>query len=520
MWCEFDFGSHNNSGVHGACPMEMLHWIQLGMYKYTRANFFAQTGKSSKLSKSINIIASQMGWLFQRQSDRAYPRTKFTKGLQKGTLMAHEMTGLMLVLLSVLRSTKGRRLLLDESYGDQVQFFPDEEAIGDWIMVVELQLLFEAWLKQKSMKVNTVMRLRGKVRELLLFTKQVAKRETGMGFKINNFHGTTHVPDDILNFGPPHVVDTKSNEMGHKPDKGSAHRTQKRPKTFDIQSAQQVDDRRVIQMGIEELAGRPRWDYFVAFKRFEQLFSHRIMQFRRRKKTKDEGTGGEEGVLTANMEPKLTGVSAHFAYVGEEYAMTTVNSAMKKKYKYKYPPAITQVLEELANDVAAYADHLVVYSELDMTGGQKYRASPHFQGKPWYDWLLYRYPRVNEGFAERILPVHVRCFVDLRFLPTQNATKYSPEVYFIAETVKVNQDVEELIRSDIFIPYIKQPGEFLACKAELLAASRIFGPACVIPDLGNPNPRAFQAVRTASDWPELFEHWINEPFLVQTEKDQ
>ena len=67
-----------------------------------------------------------------------------------------------------------------------------------------------------------------------------------MGFKTNNFHATTHIADDILNFGSPHVVDTKSNEMGHKPDKGSAHRTQKRPKSFDIQSVQQVNDRRKI----------------------------------------------------------------------------------------------------------------------------------------------------------------------------------------------------------------------------------------------------------------------------------
>ena len=29
-WYEFGFGLHNNLGVHGATPMELLHWIQLG----------------------------------------------------------------------------------------------------------------------------------------------------------------------------------------------------------------------------------------------------------------------------------------------------------------------------------------------------------------------------------------------------------------------------------------------------------------------------------------------------------
>ncbi len=520
MWYEFDFGCHNELGVHSACPMEMLHWIQLGMYKYSRANFFAQTGTYSILTKAINRLASGMAWLFQRQSDRAYPRTKFTKGLQKGTLMAHEMTGLMLVLLSVLRSSRGRELILDTSLGNQVQFFPNEVAIANWIMVLELQLTFEAWLKQPKMKVNSVIRLRRKVRELLLLTKQVARREAGMGFKLNNFHATIHVPDDILNFGPPHVVDTKSNESGHKPDKGSARRTQKRPKSFDIQSVRQVNDRRVILMGMEELAGRPRWDYFVAFDRFEQLCSDRIKEMRRKSScgVNSTGVGDENG----DVEAKLTGVSAKFGYLGDEYGMMAVHTAMKMKHKYQYPPSIVHILEEVTIDLIAsgYSDPILfVHSELDI-GSQKYRASPHFQGKPWYDWALYRYPRVNEGFAERILPVHLRCFVDLRFLPAQNATRYEPKVYFVAETAKLNSSPGELIKSDLLVPYVKEEGAYLDCKADFLEVDRIFGPACVIPDLGNTNPRAFQAVRSASQWANLFEEWINEPFLVQNGQEE
>ena len=36
---------HNDCGVHGACPLEVLHWISLGQYKYIRGMFFFQTGK-------------------------------------------------------------------------------------------------------------------------------------------------------------------------------------------------------------------------------------------------------------------------------------------------------------------------------------------------------------------------------------------------------------------------------------------------------------------------------------------
>ena len=102
-WYEIWFGRHNKYGVHGACPMEVLHWILLGMFKYTRGMLFDQCGPTSGLSKSVNTGAEHMGWLFQRQSDKTLPRTKFTKGVQKGMLMGNEMLGVMLVLAATLR---------------------------------------------------------------------------------------------------------------------------------------------------------------------------------------------------------------------------------------------------------------------------------------------------------------------------------------------------------------------------------------------------------------------------------
>ena len=93
--------------------MEILHWIQFGWYKYSQASLFGLTGPHSQLTRHLDTIATQMGSLFQRQSDRAYPRTKFTKGVQKGTLMAHKMTGVILVLVATLRSTEGRKAILD-----------------------------------------------------------------------------------------------------------------------------------------------------------------------------------------------------------------------------------------------------------------------------------------------------------------------------------------------------------------------------------------------------------------------
>jgi hypothetical protein len=111
-WYEFWFALHNKLGIHGACPI-LLHWIQLGWYKYSRGALFGLTGPHSQLTRIIDTIVTPMGWLLQRQSNRAYPRTKFTKGVQKGTLKAHKMTGVILVLIATLRSTEGRNTFLN-----------------------------------------------------------------------------------------------------------------------------------------------------------------------------------------------------------------------------------------------------------------------------------------------------------------------------------------------------------------------------------------------------------------------
>ena len=36
---ELRFGSHNDKGIHGACPIELLHWICIGQFGYTPTIF-------------------------------------------------------------------------------------------------------------------------------------------------------------------------------------------------------------------------------------------------------------------------------------------------------------------------------------------------------------------------------------------------------------------------------------------------------------------------------------------------
>ena len=171
------FGLHNERGIHGACPSEMLHAIQLGIFIYTRDCFFHQVGKSSKAADKINALSCKIGVLLARQSDRDKPRTKFSKGIYRGKLMAKEYSGVLLVMVALLRSEKGRRLLLHA----WKKGFRKEGKLEDWVMLVETLLVWEAYLNQPQMPREEVKRLKRKNCYLLYLLKTVCNRQRAWG---------------------------------------------------------------------------------------------------------------------------------------------------------------------------------------------------------------------------------------------------------------------------------------------------------------------------------------------------
>jgi len=174
--------------------------------------------------------------------------------------MAHEMTGLILVLCTCLHCYEGRTALTNESIGKQRQYFSERAFIKDWIMLLESMLQMEAWLKLPEIHVFEVQRVEVKVRELMALEKVIGKQSTGMGFRTFNFHAAVHLSDDILYFGVPNHVNSSSNEMHHKPDKTAALQTQRIPSKFDIQLSKQVHQMEVVNQGLQEIStGVPKW---------------------------------------------------------------------------------------------------------------------------------------------------------------------------------------------------------------------------------------------------------------------
>ena len=499
-WHQLRFGLHNDEGIHGATPLEILHWIQLGMFGYTRENTFSQTGKGI-LGQKFNECATHVGWLLQRQSDKSFPRTKFSNGVMKGKLMGHEYTGLVLNCAAAFRCKKGRKILLEDvKHLKKQTFFPNKKWVDDWLMLCETQLQMEAWLKKDSFSVEEVKRSGVKFREIMSMNKVIGKREKGMGNKTFNFHGSIHCYLDILHFGPPKVVNTHGDERRHKKDKGDAKRTQKRPKTFEKQSLERIEDGRVIERGNAELVGRKTWNYY----RTKREISH------------DTGL----------KEPKLSGVKAlvRWDYSQEDWTWT-LKTDMKQKKKYVFPPFVRECVQDVAGNVEEYVEPLPSHSELHLPGGQVYRASPHYQGKAWCDWGLFKYEDQSTG-EESILPAHIRSFVDLRDIGNGNRTQYKPGIYLIVETVRSNGAQQETeIASEIFVPYLKNHRRIPHTQrwerhVHCWHLDRLIGPTAVIPDVGNSNPNAFLLVRSPKQWADDLSAWINEEHTKEFEGSQ
>jgi hypothetical protein len=170
-WYPLNFGAHSNEGVHGACPLEMLHALVLllGIFKYVRDMFFEQIlGGSSQLSTRVKSLTSLYGELLSCQhSDRGdMPRLKFSNGIQEGKLMANEYPGVLLLLAVTMNSSEGRKMLGGRTAGTLSEVLG---GLDDLIMLVETLLMWELWLKSDKMALSHVKRAKHKHRYLLMY---------------------------------------------------------------------------------------------------------------------------------------------------------------------------------------------------------------------------------------------------------------------------------------------------------------------------------------------------------------
>lgn len=475
------FGTHSGQGVHGSCPMEMLHALLLGIFKYARDCFFEQMGPTSQLAKLMNGLAVNYGQLFARQSDRDMPKAKFSNGIQEGKLMAKEFTGVLLCMVACLRSTRGQNLLRTK----KKKHFGSNAKISDWIMLIEILLQWEEWLKSEEMEKKHVHRAQKKHRYIMWLMRKIGNRTEGMGLKIVKFHGITHMATDIINFGVPLEFDTGACEHGHGDTKKAAKLTQKRVERFDEQVSTRLLECHLLALAMEEMSGRPVWSYAQGFMHEEEMDLEQEKH--------DMLGGAKVAVNSGGVEIKSRG-----------------------KKTVTLEQAYVKFCKNLRHKVHQHIDVLIVHS-LHRRNGQNFRASASYDGHVWRDWAL-----VDWGSHGK-LPCKLWGFVDLTELPAgRNGVEHGglkhipPGNYAIVESSEYLEEEDGAVTSELLEPILKEVGPIdnngnvTDLCFYLADVEAIVDPLVVIPDIGGA-PNAYFVVKGRSEWRELFIKWLEAP---------
>ena len=498
-------GLHNRRGVHGGCPIEFLHQLLLGMFKYTKEGFFIQLGKDSAAAPELNALCTWIGKLFARQSDRNLPKTQFGNGIQKGKLMGKEMTGVLLLLAAVLQTSAGKKILKS---GKNSKFKRDI-VYEDWVLLLETLLQWEAYLTQDRMEKKHLPKLEKKNRYVMYLIKKVLKRTKGMGLKLVKFHALMHMVDDMTNFGVPMVYDSGSNESHHKTTKIAAKLTQRDVRVFERQTAHRLVQFHLLDLAILEQKGKPLWGYYD--------------------RNPVQGNEDHHALTKAPVRrPKIKTCGNRIrVYLDEDSGRNKfefVGSRIKDQEKVRWDQDVIEYLIHLQEDRFGFPLRIFTEHHRD---GQIFRAHPNYrQLGHWNDWVLVDWG----GRAKQ--PCQIWGFIDLSNAPNTTANGFVENV----EGIRVERGVYAVVESadyeesagssDLFIPCVK---ECRSLKADGCIQRRRFyladveaflQPITVIPDIGNENKLRYLQVKGRHEWAATFTKWLEEPHHLDEMDDE
>ena len=481
------FGAHTDQGVHGACPLEMLHATLLGHCALVRDTFFEQIGPSSASAKKLNTLASEFGRLLSRQCDRDMPKTKFSGGIRRGKLMAKEYTGIILVLLITIKSPQGQKIMQHRR-----PHFQKSTVIQDWIMLLETLLQWIEWLQSTEMPLKDVERCPKKFQNIMYLMKRVAKKSSGMGLKTTKFHCILHMPEDMLAYGVPLEVDTRFNEMHHKPAKAAAALTQKDKSVFEQQVHQRREEVILLELAEEEMEGRGVQHYYSGHK-FEP--EHTTV--------KPDKTGGQCFVVETHPES------------GRNF-MWDPSDKRGKGNNVHVEIDLIEFMVDL-QDKVHFDIPRVKLSTLHRRNGQIFRGSACFRGSVWRDWVV-----VDWGRGYEKIPNKIWGFVDLTQLRRNSRINIGgirnlqPGVYAVVEAAEfVENPIDTELITEIEIEVGGFTGEGYVSKLTFYLASveAFVEPAVVVPNIGG-KTNSYMWLNARHTWRDSFVKWLHEPYNV------
>lgn len=493
-------GLHDRAGIHGACPMDILHSVLFGWLKTNRTCWFDQIGDSSAAAKEIEVLSTLIGQLSARQSARDMPRMKFSKGLRSGKLTANEMIGVGLLQVLCMSTAKGRHILQKQ----RGSHFKKDSVYRDWIELLDDTLQYVAFLQNEQFQVSDLRRLDRKIGELMYFAKQVWQRKTGMGCKLGKFHYNRHIPKNSLNLGPPNVQDTKFNESHFKPSKKLSALTQKHADVFESQTQTRHVEMEMLDLAMLEIhQGMKKWDY------------------KKRVSPIDEDAAEKDTVSPVIRNGGSVIQVAADAFSGEPYICFPGSRMRNHVIRWEWD--ILRYLSYLQDRYAPYlrGRFLPIFTE-HVRDKQIFRGHPRYRdNRAWNDWVLVDY-------GGEPVPSLIWCFVDLQCLPAgtsfnQDGISVDKGIYAVVESTSWQPEVDEehpdyqmkssLVRSCVKDAKTWEPNDPTKIKERqfyLANVEAFVSPIMVIPDVGSDHKSKYLAIKARQEWSDMFVEWLKE----------
>lgn len=384
-------------GIHGCTPVDILHTLLHGIYRYTKETFFSIAGRD--LVSIIDNLVIQLGRQARCRGRNPYPRVYFGKGISNLTqTTALENSGALMMLLLALLTADGQKAVEQRNQSSSQTLYLD-----NYIKLFEMLLCYEQWTRLSTMwnrnDEEAAVSADKAIRVFLKFTKDTADRVQGQGWSLSKFHEMLHVVWCISRYGSTRNFDAGIGESNHKWLAKSPSKTAlKTHGTFEVQSAANLFDQYVISRAMHDNLQKGAIDH-----EFQEFFPSEVpkpdpivddqvptdamvnncTEFVIEEHY-DEECGEsfwimlhklERGVVYSEMmDPYLVRMLYHTYIAGFPQPQNDDND---RQYKRK----VNANLED--------REQVIFISEFRPTKERLYRAHPHYQSRaPWYDWVI------------------------------------------------------------------------------------------------------------------------------------
>ena len=251
---EVDYGANPYGIFLAACPPEGLHALEQGVFKHLLEEILGVYLKPEQIAILDRVVQSWVGRprqrLFRSANFPESPRLMFKDGISSlSNTPGCDRAGMVfaLTISSLTRDGHSAFARLDDTVTVQITY------------ALEMLLCYWAWLKKDNYwqldSVSDIETVKDAVSTMLHEVITCIPRFKGNGWNIPKIHEQLHVPYYIQMFGAHRNLHTGVTEHNHITlSKEPAGRTQMRAEVFDIQVANRLIDKFVVDLATFHMA--------------------------------------------------------------------------------------------------------------------------------------------------------------------------------------------------------------------------------------------------------------------------